>query len=319
MKYFILPFIILAGLLSHACAQSHSSEIGLQSDNDAYLFHGSDRYYTNGIFFYYRHALPVKPSDSTRLQNKVLGFELGQKMYNPQGAFIPDRVYIDRPFAAYLYAGATLNLLYKDESSLKLGAQAGVVGPDALGKEAQDLIHHTFGFYSPDGWRYQIQNDFELNLSAQYTRLLARAKNIDLSVDAYGNLGNGFTGAGVGPIVRAGLFNQLFNSVTTQSTAIQHNTAAPLHKYELFAYYQPLLNYVGYDATIQGSLYRSHPVGMNEVTMEPVRFIFSQQIGAAYAGNRWVFNAAVILHMKEVNIMLHDHQWGSVTVMYRFH
>src|SRR4051812_9453989 len=100
-------------------AQTHSSEIGLQSDNDAYLAQGSDRYYTNGFFLFYRHAL--KTADSSSLQNKVLGFELGQKIFNAQSGRIPAAQFIDRPIAGYLYAGANLNLLYKNESNLKLG------------------------------------------------------------------------------------------------------------------------------------------------------------------------------------------------------
>ncbi len=314
----MLLLLFITGI-SRLQAQTHSSEAGLTTENDSYLGKGSDRYYTNGIFLYYRHALPVTITDSTRLQNKVLGFEAGQKMFNPQAANVPSAAYIDRPFAAYLYIGSTLNLLYKDESSLKLGAQVGVVGPDALGKETQDLIHKTFGFYHPDGWRYQIRNDAELNLSAAYNRLLLRVSAVDLSLASYANLGNGFTGAGLGPVIRLGLFNQLFNSVTTQSTAIQRGNSAPLHRYELFAYFKPMLNYVAYDATVQGSLFRTHPAGPDEITLNPERFVYSQQWGIAYAGKRLVLDAAAVYHTKDVKEMFRKHQWGSVTVLYRFH
>ncbi len=317
MRYFLFTFFLLFLLQTRLHAQTHSSEAGLQTDNDAYLFKGSDKYYTNGIFLYYRRALAVK-ADSSALQNKVLGFEAGQKMYNPQSAYVPNQYYIDRPFAAYLYVGSTLNLLYKNESNLKLSTQLGVVGPAALGKGAQEFIHKTFGFYAPNGWQYQVQNDVELNLSAEYNRLLARAKGFDVTADAYGNLGNGFTGAGLGPIFRGGLFNRLFNSVTTQSTAIRNSQVAPLHKFELFAYYKPLINYVGYDATVQGSLYRHHPIGEDEVTLVPERLVFSQEIGVAYAGNRWVLNAAAVYHTKDVGLMFHKHQWGTITALYRF-
>jgi lipid A 3-O-deacylase len=317
MKYTLL--LLLAVMLSTAqlMAQTHSHEIGFQTDNDSYLAKGSDKYYTNGIFFYYRQALPVNNYNSS-LQNKVLGFEAGQKMFNPQGAVIPSTYYIDRPFAGYTYIGSTLNLLYKNESSLKLGAQLGVTGPAAAGKETQKLIHTIFGLYQPQGWRYQIQNDVELNLSASYNRLLLRVQGFDISADTYVNLGNGFTGAGAGPMFRAGLFNQLFNSVTTQSTAITASQAKPLQKFELFAYYKPMANVIGYDATVQGSLYRNHPVGVNEITAEPERFVFSQQIGLAYAGQRIVIDASAIYHTKDVVDMRRKHQWGTVTALYRF-
>src|SRR5258708_13426914 len=108
---FVLGFTYCYGAL----AQSHSNEIGLQSDNDSYLAQGSDRYYTDGIYIYFRHALKVK--EGTTLQNKVLGFEAGQKLFNAQTGSIfyngiDDPRSIDRPFPPYSYAVSTLTSLY---------------------------------------------------------------------------------------------------------------------------------------------------------------------------------------------------------------
>src|SRR6478609_7841281 len=119
IKLFITALCLAAG--GSLFAQTHSSEIGLQSDNDSFLAQGSDRYYTNGIFIYYRHALDATKNAS--LANKVLGIEGGQKIFNAQSGGIPSVAYLDRPFAGYLYAGASLNLLYKNESNLKLSAK----------------------------------------------------------------------------------------------------------------------------------------------------------------------------------------------------
>lgn len=302
-------------------AQTHSNEIGIQTDDDSYLAQGADKYYTAGNFAYFHHALNIK--DTAHLRNKVLGFEFGQKLYNPHSGSInftgaDDPQYIDRPFAAYLFVGSSLNLLYKDESNLKLGAQAGVVGPAALGKPIQEFVHRAFGLYHPSGWEYQIDNDFELNLSAEYNRLLARASWADVSLSSYANLGNGFTGAGIGPMFRLGDFNQLFNSLSTQSTAIKSSSFKPLNSRELFFYYKPQINFVGYDATIQGSLFNSRRSGSMEVTLHPERFIFSNQLGVGYSGKRFVIDFAVILHTKDVKEMRESDQWGSVTLLYRF-
>lgn len=316
MKIKLLSLLLVLSVF-RVSAQSHKNEIGLQTDNDSYLASGSDRYYTNGIFIYYRHALNV--AKDSKLANKVLGFEAGQKMFNPQSGYIPDQRYVDRPFAAYLYGGATLNLLYKDESALKFGAQVGIIGPGALGKQAQDFIHNTFGFYPPNGWQYQIRNEAQLNLSAEYNKLLARGNGADVSFSGYANLGNGFTGLGVGPLVRLGAFNQLFNSVTTQSTAIASQANGLLHKSEIFFYEKPQLQVIGYDATIQGGLLTgSDPTGM-EVTSSVNHVIFSNEAGVAYSGSRFVVNAAVILHTRDAKEMVHStHQWGAITALYRF-
>jgi hypothetical protein len=321
MNYKLLCLFLCLICCGKAFSQSHSNEIGAQSDNDSYLAQGSDRYYTDGIFIYYRHALTVNANSN--LQNKVLGFETGQKIFNPQSGSIyyngaDDPRYVDRPFAAYLYVGSTLNFLYKNESNLKLGAQIGVVGPDAFGKQVQDYVHDNFGFYHPSGWEYQIDNNWELNLSAEYNRLLARGSWIDVSLTSYANLGNGFTGAGIGPLLRLGDFNQLFNSVSTQSTAIKSNPATRLHRHELFFYYKPQFNVVAYDATVQGSLFGSRNPNSMEITLDPERFVFSNQLGLGYSGKRFVLDAAAIFHTKDVKQMVQSHQWGTVTLLYRF-
>lgn len=313
-------FLTLVCLLGTTClfAQTRSHEFGIQSDNDSFLGQGSDRYYTNGIFFYYRKALTTNPADKD-LQNKVLGFELGQKMFNPQSGYVRGPFDIDRPFAAYSYIGSTLNFLYKNESNLKLGAQIGLVGPAAGGEPVQKLIHNTFGFYKLNGWQYQVKNDVELNLSAEYNKLLARASFIDVSLSSYANLGTGFTGAGAGPLFRLGNFNQLFNSISTQSTVSLGGEEKLLHKHELFLYYKPQVNVVGYDATIQGGLFSKHndPNSL-EVTLDKKPVIISQQVGLAFTTSRFAFDLAVIFHTKDVKEMYRSHQWGSITGFYRF-
>jgi lipid A 3-O-deacylase len=70
-----------------------------------------------------------------------------------------------------LYLGASANLLYKNESNLKLSAKIGVVGPAAGGYPIQRFIHNTFGFYKLNSWQYQIRNDVELNLSGEVQQI----------------------------------------------------------------------------------------------------------------------------------------------------
>jgi len=325
MRYSIFCLVLCFVCCTEAFAQSHRNEIGIETDDDSYLGQGSDRYYTAGTYIYFRHGLDL--NGSTKLQNKVLGFEIGQKLYTPQSGSInpmdvsngDDPRFIDRPFAAYLYAGATLNLLYKDESNLKLSAQVGIVGPGAYGRQTQQTIHKWFGLYHPAGWEYQLDNNAELNLSAEYNRLLARDDWADISLASYANLGNGFTGAGIGPMLRIGAFNQLFNSESTQSTAIKAQNFKPLHDHEFFFYYKPQINAVVYDATIQGSLFGTKSAASMEVTSQPERFILSNQLGAAYSGKRFVIDVAAVFHSKDTKEMVRSEQWGNVTVLYRFH
>lgn len=314
--FFLLGFFFIS---TNIYSQTRANEFGIETDNDSYLLQGSDRYYTDGIFFYFRHALKVK--ENTGINNKIIGFEAGQKIFNPQSGSVfyngaDQTSLVDRPFAAYLYAGANLNLLFNNESNLKISVQTGFIGPNALGKQIQDFVHDNFGFYHPSGWEYQINNEFQLNLSAEYNRLLIRSDWVDLSLASYANLGNGFTGAGIGPMVRLGNFNQLFNTVSTQSTVSRTEKIKPLHKNEVFFYYKPQFNYVAYDATIQGGLFDNHN-GL-EITKDKEPFIFSQRFGIAFTANHFVFDIAAIVHTADDKEMVQSHQWGAVTGLYRF-
>lgn len=322
MKFKLLFSIICIFCTANLFAQTHTDEIGAQTDNDSYLLQGSDRYYTDGYFMYFRHAMPVK--DTAKMQNKVLGFEFGQKIFNPQTGSIADvngvdhPDFIDRPFAAYLYVGSTLNFLYSDESNLKIGAQIGIIGPNAYGEQVQTYVHKLLGFYKPAGWEYQIDNNFVINFSAEYNKVLARTESLDVSFTSYANLGTGFDGVGLGPLFRLGNFNQLFNSVSTQSTASRGTSKPLLHKHEFFFYYKPQLNFVAYDATIQGGLFTSKSATSMEVTADKEPIIFSNQVGIAFTTNRFVFDIAAVFHSIDDKEMVQSHQWGSITGLYRF-
>src|ERR1700743_290410 len=95
----LLIFTFLFVSLSYSQNKSYTNEAGFQTDNDGFLARGSDRYYTAGNFLYFNHALKVP--DTSHLANKVLGFELGQKIYTPHSGDIPDPITLDRPFAGY--------------------------------------------------------------------------------------------------------------------------------------------------------------------------------------------------------------------------
>jgi lipid A 3-O-deacylase len=317
MRFKFLLWICACLCCQPIFAQSkiYKNEAGYQTDNDGLLGHGSDRYYTAGNFFYYHHAL--KLTDTTKLKNKVLGLELGQKIYTPQSAFVPGPAYIDRPFAGYLYLGASLNQLYKNESNLRLMAQLGVVGPNSFGEQVQYLIHTTFHFYKPGGWQYQVQNDYEINLSAQYNRLAVRRGGFDLSLNGFANLGTGFTSAGGGFTARFGRFNPLYNSISTGSAVSVNNIGKKTS--ELFVYAKPYIDFIAYDATIEGSIFENAP-GINEFLSERRPVVLSEQLGGALVAGHWVADVSVTYQTRTTKQMVHKpgHQWGSVSVLYRF-
>jgi len=311
--YTILLFLLFCS--SFAYSQSYKNEIGFKSDNDSYLATGSDRYYTNGLFFYFRHATDQQKLKEG-LEKKTYEISLGQMMFNPYSGYAPDPATQDRPFAGYLYAGGIMNWFYTNESILSLSAQVGTTGKNSLGEAGQKLLHKTFGFYGIDGWQYQIKGEPTLNLSGQYTKLLTRTAGnaVEFSFEGYANLGTTFTGAGAGILFRTGSLNQLFNSAYTHSVISNNAKTKPLVKREIFFYAKPQINLVAYDATIEGSLFNNN----SPVTFGQKPVVLAQQLGVDYSSNRFTFDFGVIFKTKEVKSVARAHQWGSITALYRF-
>ncbi len=313
-KIAIYIFLML-GALTSVGQQPFKNEFGFKSDNDAYLLYGQDRYYTNGLMIYYRRA-----TDQNKLGEKLEKFiyeiSAGQKMFNAKGGNVGKIELQDRPFAGYLYAGGSANFFYKKEGILKATLELGTVGPNALGEEAQKLLHETVGFYPIDGWQYQIKNELTANLNIQYTKLLHRSEynQIDFSLEGYANVGSTFNGAGAGILMRTGNINQLFQSAYTNSTIGNHPKTAKLVTEEIFFYAKPQINYVAYDATIQGSLFNDDSM----VTFKTKPLVFAQQLGFNYSSQRFTFDFGLLFKTKEIKSTAKAHQYGTISMFYRF-
>ncbi len=316
LKLIFLLAFLLGTSVSKAQSTAFKNEFGFRSDNDAYLAYGQDRYYTNGLSIYFRRATDQNKLNKT-LNKLIWEAEAGQKMYNPQSGSITDIAFVDRPFAAYLYAGGSINVLFNSESSLKVAIQAGTIGPDAKGKEAQEFLHSIVGFYEINGWEWQVNNEAAFNSSINYKNLLLRAGSgkLDLSLDSYLNIGNTYSGAGAGFMFRTGDLNQLFHSASTESVVSNNSKSSNLTDREFFFYARPMLNYVAYDATIQGGLFTSDK---GPVVFDAKPLVFTQQAGVMYAKKRWTADFSLIFKSREVKSIAKPHQYGSAALYYRF-
>lgn len=320
MKKIIFIFVVLFSLFnSNTKSQTinYQSEFGFKSENDSYLAGGQDRYYTNGLMITYRTALNDLKIKNENLNKVIIELEAGQKIYNPQSGSISNSIYVDRPFAGYLYGGAALNILYNSENNLKLSFHAGTIGPASLAKEAQELIHNTVGFYEVEGWQWQVNNEFSINSSAEFNHFIGRFSNnkIDLTANSYLNIGNTFSGSGIGITFRSGTLNSLNKSATTQSRISSSKGSKDLVDKEFFFYARPMLNFVLYDATIQGGLFNKDK---GPIIFDPKPLVFSQQLGASYSKNRITADFSLIFKSREVKSNAKPHQYGSISLFYRF-
>lgn len=160
-----------ASLPALADGPSDGAVFSFQIENDAPM--QIDRHYTNGL----RLAWLTEPLASDRANRWIAAvlpftdadaeirfdFIVGQNLFTPRHLhdLIPDPT--ERPFAAWLYVNAGIvaeTATVRDQ----LYVNVGIVGPAALGKETQSLLHSA----EVPGWHYQLRG--EPTFGVQYRR-----------------------------------------------------------------------------------------------------------------------------------------------------
>ncbi len=193
-------------------------------END--LFADRDENYTNGLQLGWVSGDLTRFRDDPRLpawsrrwierlpfinrcglqRNVALGF--GQKIFTPRDTGRSDLIPDDRPYAAWLYGSAAFHNKNVDRLDT-MEVQLGVVGPAALGEQAQNTVHTLRGIPTANGWDHQLGNEIGLDLIYEHKeRVLALSARNGLAMDliAHGGfaLGNVHTYANGGLELRVG-------------------------------------------------------------------------------------------------------------------
>jgi lipid A 3-O-deacylase len=291
------------------------AEIGLITDNDLYTSPVNDRYYTNGIEFFYRY---LGNSNNEKVAKKITEFRVGQYMYNPQTPDVEEIWFHDRPFAGYLFAEAGINTFYKNQDVFKMNLQAGVVGPEAGAEQLQKLIHKTFGYGEVRGWQYQIKTTAALQGQLIYSKKILADKfkeRTDINIQAEVDIGTVWVGASIGPLARLSLKGPLqpvYNSAL-HGASLNKDPDARKEQREFFVYVNPSLNYQRYDATIQGSMFNND----SPVVFNLIPFRFNAEAGIKYTKNHWNYAYTFVYRGKELsNNVVTGYYYGSISLSY---
>jgi len=223
-------FLLAASLSAPLALQAQTAPLkggtlSIYFEND--LFAGTDRYYTNGTkiswtstdlntFADTPYASPLLPLlDRLPFINnpafqKNLAISIGQNIYTPDDTETAAPIPNDRPYAGWLYG--EVGVIWKNgEERNTLVLNLGVVGPDSLAEQTQDLVHDLRGFARPQGWKNQLHNEFSGMLIYDHTwRLTLRKSNrVGLNADLLpfvgAKAGNVKVEANAGAELRVGL------------------------------------------------------------------------------------------------------------------
>lgn len=150
--------------------------ITLVIENDS-LGGGTDKNYTSGVRINYTKIGAEFPDIAHKIDRLIPTFEinktsslyysLGQSLYTPRDITNKAANPNDRPWAAFLYGSLGMVTL-TDNHTDEVEATLGLIGPAAMGEQAQKFIHGLLpGSETPEGWSHQLRNEPGLMLAWQ--------------------------------------------------------------------------------------------------------------------------------------------------------
>ena len=312
--------VLLLFISNIALAQNENAvyrkEVTITTENDNYNFTQADRYYSNGFFVKYQW-IPRK------LQNKQLAqqlhrAEVGQMIFNPhlnRRSLNQVLQLQDRPFAGWLYASYGQTNVYNNHRVVQWDAVAGMLGPGSKGEEVQTNYHRIIRLYKLYGWENQVQNEFGVNASLRYYHPLAISKSVTLHATGKAMLGNTFTNASMGLLFKTGKMEVEHSTsfwTSRLGTAAKNRTT----KTEAIFFLEPMLMAQGYNATIQGGLFRSNK-GNYTAPLNP--FIYLIKTGFIISGPAASFSAYYHIKQREAKSMIDPLEvYGAFAVSFRF-
>ena len=281
-------------------------------DND--YFTKTDKYYTQGITFEYAHPF-IKKIPAARLlwtpfdTQPQYGITFNLFGYTPTTILSDSILYGDRPFNANI--SLKIFSIQADEihkQQIATSFSIGVMGPAALGYDIQYNIHRWLKNPVPHGWQHQTKNDIIINYQLNYEKQLLRAGNAQHPADnfllnttaeaRFGTLNNKLSG---GLNFMAGRFNKRFLPPGNEK-----------RKVEYYFYSQGKVNFIGYDATMQGGLFtRKNPYTItgSDIT----RVTLQADAGIIVNFKKFYLSYTQSIITKEFRTGKY-HRWGGISV-----
>ncbi|MFZ6658721.1 lipid A deacylase LpxR family protein [Undibacterium sp. TJN19] len=243
-------------------------------DNDSLLFRKEDGFYTSGNW------LGQSFVQTGVLQSVTYGWRIGQDLYTASDIkLLPGQISShDHPYAGWLYGGIFSEKTEANGKSLRLGLDAGCLGPCAGGEWTQTHLHRLLRQPLPQGWGTQLRNEWGVQLTAESSpgRLLPMA-NVDMTPRFKAHFGNIFTDASAEMQVRAGALNTFSEQAAN------------------YGFLRGEIKAVGYNATIQGGYFNKQVT-----TVTPKTWVGELELGYLWRNDAYGLSVSIIRRSNEI-------------------
>ena len=330
-------FVLFAGPLSIRAGEGPNDmqTLAVYVEND--LFAKTDRFYTNGVRCTWL-SQDIESMDLPQWARRVtgalpplnrpgythnIGLAIGQSIHTPNDIQTDEPIPDDTPYSGWLYGAVSLH--HKNERTLHLmELTLGVVGPEALGEEAQNGLHELRSLPTAHGWEHQLDTELGVMLTyeCKYRCRQATAGAARFGADLIPVLslsaGNVLTQAAAGATLRVG--HNLPNDFHGTRIRVSGYSLAPEstelsnagRRLSLFIFGSVEGKAVGRNIFIDGNAFGGGP----GVDRKP--WVGELELGAGLRCGRYRVTYAQVWRSKEFAEQSTGHQFGSVSVAVSF-
>lgn len=315
MKDFFITALILLGFTT-AVAQGNQQrknlrlDLQLVMDNDVFTLDLSqDQYYSSGIYPAVRWL-----GDSTKKSKVIYAVQLNHRVFTPSWIGWTNESALDRPYAGQLSASVAGEFYYASNQYLKAQLEIGWMGPSTFVGETQATWHDWFGMPQPRGWKFQINDTPIINAYLTYLKPVYSSYNFEIAGESNLGLGTVFNYARQDIMFRFGKLKPLYKSAFTGAFLGNKRSNQPAKRtVESYFFYSPGVEYVFYNATIEGNIIGTR----SYFTGEQINLVFQSRAGVMFSWPRFDVGFTCYWRTRE-NAKATRHKYAGIRMNQRF-
>lgn len=330
------PRFLFTALAACVCLSAPARADGtfsVQAENDRIA--NTDRHYTHGTRFDWVSDKTTDGPDWVREGLQTLyplaevragriGFALGQSIFTPEDTAAKGPIENDRPYAAWLYVGASVHAEttrrfdgHRVDVLDSVEFDLGVIGPQALGRQVQNGFHDLIRVDRAEGWDNQLKNEPAAVMFFSRTwrpaAWDARGFEADILPQVGASLGNVYTHADAGATLRFGRGLDVdYGPPHIRPSSSGIAAVDPVREFSWYAFAGASGRAVARNIFLDGNTFVDSP------SVEKNPFVADFQIGVAgiYRGVR--ITLSEIFRTPEFKEQRGSDRFGSLTLSARF-
>ncbi|MBV6646678.1 MAG: lipid A deacylase LpxR family protein [Cyclobacteriaceae bacterium] len=290
--------------------ETTTREVSIIVDNDVFTSVSRDQYYSSGIFGVFRHLLDTTKRSNVKI---IQSYSINQRMFTPKWVGWTEAEQMDRPYAGQLSVTLGREYYFRSSQYIKSKLELGWMGPGSLTGDIHETWHKWFGLPPPLGWEHQINDSPVINLYATYAKTLDTSEDADISIESNLSLGTVFSHVRQELMVRLGNFRPIQESIQYNGQLGARRPKSGALIKEAYFFYSPGLEYVFYNATIEGNF-----IGKDtDYTESTNHWVMQHRAGLMLSWR--VFDIQLMYYLRTKETPQADpHQYAGIHLNYRF-